>query len=230
MNIKESTLKVIKWVVSIVFFICAFGALFDKAYLSIISFALIGLLFLPPLTELWRTKFPFLTNKLYKGLIGFALLIIASIGLPSPKNSKSTNDNKVTETKQDKKEEPKAQEIVYSKKQLDSIAKEKAREEKLAKEQAEAEQISKDALERKEMVEKQFSAWDGSHIYLTKYIKENMNDPDSYDHIETRFEDKGKYIFIACKFRGSNAFGGKVINYVTAKADIDGNLTEIKNN
>lgn len=81
---------------------------------------------------------------------------------------------------------------------------------------------------RKETIEKQFSAYDGSHRGLEKYIKDNMNDPDSYDHIETRFLDKGDYILVMTKFRGKNAFGGKVINTITAKVDLDGNVIEVE--
>ncbi len=54
-----------------------------------------------------------------------------------------------------------------------------------------------------------------------------MNDPDSYDHIETRFSDKGDYLFVITKFRGANAFGGKVINTVSANVDFEGNVLEI---
>ncbi|MCR4903218.1 MAG: hypothetical protein K6A23_10180 [Butyrivibrio sp.] len=38
-------------------------------------------------------------------------------------------------------------------------------------------------------IRNQFSAWDGSHIELTKLIKENLNDEDSYKHIETTYRD-----------------------------------------
>ena len=81
--------------------------------------------------------------------------------------------------------------------------------------------------ERQIEVEKQFSAWDGSHSGLTTLIKKSMNDPDSYEHIETRFKDEGDYIFVITKFRGANAFGGKVINTVTAKVDLSGNVIEV---
>jgi hypothetical protein len=236
MDTKNKTINIIKWIFSIIFLLVSIGALTDKAIISFIAFLLIGLLLLPPLTEFWKTKLPFTTNLVYKGLIIFGLIIIAGIGLPKPTKtnmptSKTEEKIKEEDSKQEqssnKIEEPKVDAVVYTKKQLDSIAKEKVRAEKLAKEQAEAEQIARDAVDRKGKIEKQFSAWDGSHKNLERYIKENMNDPDSYDHVETRFEDKGKYIFIACKFRGTNAFGGKIVTYVTAKADIDGNLLEV---
>jgi hypothetical protein len=37
-----------------------------------------------------------------------------------------------------------------------------------------------DALARKELIEKQFSLWDGSHKNLKDLIKRAMNDPDSH--------------------------------------------------
>jgi ribosomal protein L37E len=80
---------------------------------------------------------------------------------------------------------------------------------------------------QKSKVESQFSAWDGSHIGLTKYVKSKMNDPDSYEHVETRFEDKGSHILVATKFRGNNKFGGKVLNTILAKVDYNGNVLEI---
>ncbi len=91
-----------------------------------------------------------------------------------------------------------------------------------------AEQVAKEsATDRHELVEKQFSVYDGSHRGLEKYIKKNMNDPDSYEHVETRFTDVGDYILVVTKFRGANAFGAKVINTVTAKVDFNGNVLEI---
>jgi len=81
--------------------------------------------------------------------------------------------------------------------------------------------------ERQIKVESQFSSWDGSHRGLTELIKKSMNDPSSYEHIETRFRDNGDHIFVITKFRGANAFGGKVINTVSAKVDFSGNVIEV---
>ena len=77
---------------------------------------------------------------------------------------------------------------------------------------------------RNEKIEEYFSAWDGSHRGLTKLIKKSMNDPDSYDHAETKYWDNGDYLIVKTTFRGKNAFGGVVINWVKAKVDLDGNV------
>ena len=86
---------------------------------------------------------------------------------------------------------------------------------------------SSEPMTRTDSIHAQFSSWNGSHPALTKLIKDNMNDPKSYDHIETRFIDKGDYIYVIAKFRGTNAFGGVVINTVTANVDFRGNVIKI---
>lgn len=81
--------------------------------------------------------------------------------------------------------------------------------------------------ERQIQLEKQFSAWDGSHNTLTQLIKKAMNDPDSYEHVETKYWDMTDYIVVRTVYSGKNAFGGRVKNFVKAKFDNDGNLLEI---
>lgn len=81
--------------------------------------------------------------------------------------------------------------------------------------------------ERQIQLEKQFSSWDGSHNTLTELIKKAMNDPDSYEHVETEYWDMKDYIVVRTVYSGKNAFGGRVKNFVKAKFDNDGNLLEI---
>ncbi len=76
-------------------------------------------------------------------------------------------------------------------------------------------------------IEKGFSSWDGSHKQLEKFIKQNMHDPDSYEHVKTTYIDTGKALIIETTYRGKNGFGGLVINKTNAMADYDGNVTEI---
>jgi hypothetical protein len=78
--------------------------------------------------------------------------------------------------------------------------------------------------ERRKKIESQFSSWDGSHRNFERLIKQAMNDPSSYDHVDTRYVDRGKYIRVYCTFRGKNAFGGLVKNTKVADFDIDGNF------
>lgn len=81
--------------------------------------------------------------------------------------------------------------------------------------------------ERQTQIEKQFSAWDGSHIELTKLIKKAMNDPGSYEHVETVYWDMKDHIVVRTTYSGKNAFGGRVKNWVKAKVDNNGNIIEI---
>jgi len=73
-----------------------------------------------------------------------------------------------------------------------------------------------------ERVKKQFHYYDGSHIRLEKYIIENMNDPDSYEHIQTTYTYPGigsKTMRVYTVYSGRNAFGGTVKNWVLAEVD-----------
>lgn len=97
---------------------------------------------------------------------------------------------------------------------------EKEEEERIAQELAAAE-------ERKEMIEEQFSAWDGAHHNLTKAIKDSMNDAKSFEHVETVYWDMDDHLIVLETFRGKNAFGGVVKNSVKAKVALDGTVLEI---
>lgn len=83
------------------------------------------------------------------------------------------------------------------------------------------------AEKRKKRIESQFSAWDGSHRNLERVIQKSMNDPDSYDHVETVYWDQGDHLIVRTTFRGKNAFGGVVKNSVKAKVSLDGQVLQI---
>lgn len=80
---------------------------------------------------------------------------------------------------------------------------------------------------RKKRIEQQFSAWDGSHNNLERLIKKAMNDPDSYEHDETVYWDMGDHLVVKTTYRGKNAFGGVVRNFVKAKISLDGEILQI---
>ncbi|MFA6941684.1 MAG: hypothetical protein WCQ54_12025 [Clostridiaceae bacterium] len=77
----------------------------------------------------------------------------------------------------------------------------------------------KAAADYKEWISNQFSAWDGSHIYLVKLVKENLNDPSSFKHVNTVYWDKGNYLIVKMTYRANNAFGALILQNVTAKSD-----------
>lgn len=74
---------------------------------------------------------------------------------------------------------------------------------------------------RKKKIESQFSAWDGSHKKLEMFIKRSMHDPDSYEHVETVYSDRQSHLIVKTTFRGKNAFGATVKNWVKAKVDAE---------
>jgi uncharacterized protein (UPF0297 family) len=80
---------------------------------------------------------------------------------------------------------------------------------------------------RKKKIETQFSPWDGSHRNLERVIKDSMNDPDSYDHVETVYWDRGDHLVVRTTFRGKNAFGAVVKNSVKAKVSLDGQVLQL---
>jgi len=80
---------------------------------------------------------------------------------------------------------------------------------------------------RKEQLKTQFSEWDGSHIKLTIAIKSAMNDPKSYEHVETAYWDMGDHLIVQTKYRGNNAFGGKVLGMIKAKVNLNGDVIEV---
>lgn len=72
-------------------------------------------------------------------------------------------------------------------------------------------------INREKEISRQFSSWDGSHNGVERAIKERMNDPDSYEHVETRYRDDGDTLFILTTIRGNNSFGAKVMSTFGAK-------------
>lgn len=79
---------------------------------------------------------------------------------------------------------------------------------------------------RRDKLERQFSAWDGSHIKLERSVKKSLNDPKSYEHIESRFSDDGDRITVILRFRAKNAFGGYVARSARGVYNIDGQELE----
>lgn len=104
-------------------------------------------------------------------------------------------------------------------------AEEKAAADKEAAEnKAEADQIAAEAKEAEDYqnwINSQFSVWDGSNRYLVDLIKENLNDPKSFEHVETVYSDEGTYILVKMTYRANNAFGGLILQNVTAKVDYE---------
>jgi uncharacterized membrane protein YvbJ len=80
---------------------------------------------------------------------------------------------------------------------------------------------------RKDKIEKAFSSWNGSHIELTKLIKGSLKNPSSFEHVESKYTDKGSYILVGTTYRATNGFGAVVTETKIVKAKIDGTIIEI---
>lgn len=72
-----------------------------------------------------------------------------------------------------------------------------------------------------EFVDKCLSSWDHSHRELVKLVKQNMNNPKSFEHVETRYGVTGDYAGIVMVYRDTNAFGAIVTNSIKAKVSLD---------
>lgn len=84
-----------------------------------------------------------------------------------------------------------------------------------------AEQWLNEQIENQKYVDwrdSHFSLWNGSIRDLVDVVKESMNDPDSFKHVETTYGDLPDHKGFKARmvFRGKNAFGGTVTNSVVA--------------
>lgn len=93
----------------------------------------------------------------------------------------------------------------------------------------EAPSKSSQAKSAKEMIDAQFSAWDGSHAKLVQLVKKSMKDPSSFQHVDTRYKKMDQHIVVWMDYRGKNSFGAYDIATVKAAYDYDGNFLWIEN-
>ena len=83
--------------------------------------------------------------------------------------------------------------------------------------------VSSEEIRRKK-IEKHFNPSDGSHRNLAKEVKRSMNNPFSFDHVDSRYKDMGSHIRINMTFVGETAFGVSMMQKVEAIAHIDGTI------
>jgi multisubunit Na+/H+ antiporter MnhC subunit len=197
-------------------------------WLTCFFFAPVGLYLL------WKNKKSSKIVKIVLSVI-FAFIFIIEIGVYAGEGDEA-NITSSTNANVEQSSTPKPKPVVkkltpaeLKKKAADD--KKKAAAAKLAaqkKAKADAIKAKKEAYQN--WVNSQFSAWDGSHTALKELVKENMNDPDSFDHVETTYADKKTYLLVRMKYRGTNAFGGVVTNVVIAKSDYKTNTIKIITN
>ncbi len=84
-----------------------------------------------------------------------------------------------------------------------------------------------------EKIDAQFSLWDGSHRNLVRLVKQNLYDPDSFEHLETRTMKGSKYpttYIVRMEYTGTNVFGGRVRHFVIAEVSVEsGTVLQVLN-
>jgi hypothetical protein len=97
---------------------------------------------------------------------------------------------------------------------------------KIFEELAAIEKKEKEELERKDAIAAQFDRKTGEHQMIRLVLRTSLNDPDSYEHASTTYEERGKLIRVTCLYRAKNAFGAKVLQQVTADCSIETGIIE----
>lgn len=69
-----------------------------------------------------------------------------------------------------------------------------------------------------------FSVWDGSHIKLTRRIKQQLIDPASYEHVQTAYIESDGILMVRVVFRSKDHFGRTVLTRGRARVDLEGNI------
>lgn len=101
---------------------------------------------------------------------------------------------------------------------------------RLSSDKPRVEKVLTPAEQREKDIKRQFSAWDGSHRNLERLIKKSLHEPDSYEHVETRYSDKGDHLLVSLKYRARNGFGAMRLHGAVAKVALDGTIINLMGN
>lgn len=71
------------------------------------------------------------------------------------------------------------------------------------------------------------SALNKAFIPVQMQIQSVMNDPDSFELVNTGYTDQGEYLVLTVTFRGRNQFGAKVLNSMDARVGLDGSVWSV---
>ncbi len=72
---------------------------------------------------------------------------------------------------------------------------------------------------REDVVHACFSAWSGSHINFARIVKEALNNPSSFEHVDTKYIDNGDTLNLIMTYRGSNTFGAIITSRIRAESN-----------
>lgn len=93
---------------------------------------------------------------------------------------------------------------------------------------AETQKLYKENEEKKAKFEQEcFTGMDGYNLPLVNYVKENLHDADSFEHVETKFKLMDGYVVVVMKYRAKNGFNAMRLNQVTAKINYDCQVIEV---
>lgn len=78
-------------------------------------------------------------------------------------------------------------------------------------------------------IERHFSNIDGSYTKFKNYIKENLKDPSSFEHVETRYNDNNDgTVTVYMKYRGKNSFGAVTTQIAKCTLNVNsGDFTDV---
>lgn len=83
---------------------------------------------------------------------------------------------------------------------------------------------------RKAEIDQQFSRWDGSNYAVETAVKRQMKNPDSYQHVETRYVEVPNGLIVTTTFRGTNSFNALVPQTAVAAVDRAGRVISLSIN
>lgn len=92
----QKVITILKWSFSILIGLSALGALASKSFLSCLILLLVASLMFPPLTEFWRSKVPFLKNRVAKIA---TVIVLFVIGMAVSNDIDKTTSTNKEETK-----------------------------------------------------------------------------------------------------------------------------------
>lgn len=76
-------------------------------------------------------------------------------------------------------------------------------------------------------IQNMLSSWDGSLPALKELVKKNLNDEDSFKHIQTGYINKGSYVEIKMIYSAKNAYNATIKSYIKVKVNSKGVIKEI---
>lgn len=96
----QKVVTILKWIFSILIGLSALGALASKSFLSCLILLLVASLLFPPLTEFWRSKLPFLKNRVAKIATIIVLFVVGMAVSNDIDKTTSTNNKEANKTVQ----------------------------------------------------------------------------------------------------------------------------------